>query len=80
MKEKRGIHVVVLHQRTAAMMASRVFDTYMPGAEDDLVSFLNSISKNRVLCLGILVSMVGSIWKNGCHGVLLVMQQWALYC
>jgi len=47
---------VVLHQRTATKMASRVFDTYMPGAEDDLVSFLNSISNNRVLCLAILVS------------------------
>lgn len=37
-------------------MATKVFDTYMPGAEDDLVSFFNSISDGRVLCLAVLVS------------------------
>ena len=55
-QEERGIHVAVLHQATGELMAARVFDTYMPGSEDDLVSFINSISEGRVLCLAILVS------------------------
>ena len=37
-------------------MAARVFDTYSPGSEDILVSFLNSLSDGRILCLAIQVS------------------------
>ena len=39
-------------------MAARVFDTYMPGGEDPLIFFINSISNGRILCLAILVSAV----------------------
>ena len=38
------------------LMAARVFDTYMPGGEEPLISFINSISDGRILCLAILVS------------------------
>ncbi len=50
------MHVGVLNEVTGQLMAVRVFDTYMPGAEDDLVSFFNSVSDGRVLCLAIVVS------------------------
>ena len=38
------------------LMAARVFDTYMPGSVEPLVSFINSLSDGRILCLSILVS------------------------
>ena len=38
------------------LMAARVFDTYMPGAEEPMIQFLNSISDGRILCMGIMVS------------------------
>ena len=37
-------------------MAARVFDTYMPGSVEPLISFINSLSDGRILCLAILVS------------------------
>ena len=46
----------VLNQVSGELMAVRVFDTYMPGSEDDLVSFINSVSDGRLLCLAIVVS------------------------
>ena len=36
-------------------MAARVFDTYIPGAADTLVTFINSISDERIMCFAILV-------------------------
>ena len=41
-------------------MAARVFDTYMPGSVEPLVSFINSLSDGRILCLAILVSSISS--------------------
>ena len=38
------------------LMAARVFDTYTPGTEDFMVTFLNSLSDGRILCFAILVS------------------------
>ena len=37
-------------------MAARVFDTYMPGSVEPFISFINSLSEGRILCLAILVS------------------------
>ncbi|XP_064386754.1 protein O-linked-mannose beta-1,2-N-acetylglucosaminyltransferase 1-like [Halichondria panicea] len=51
--EQRGIHVAVLNQATGALMAVRVFDTYSPGSEDVLITFLNTLSDGRILCLAI---------------------------
>ena len=59
--------MVVLNQGSGKLMAARVFDTYMPGAEKDMINFLNGISDGRVLCLAILVGRV-----NVCLSVHLV--------
>ena len=36
-------------------MASRVFDTYTPGGDDALPTFLHSLADGRILCFAILV-------------------------
>ncbi|CAI8053573.1 Protein O-linked-mannose beta-1,2-N-acetylglucosaminyltransferase 1 [Geodia barretti] len=53
-KDQRGMHVAILNQATGALMAARVFDTYIPGAADTLVTFINSISDERIMCFAIL--------------------------
>lgn len=51
------------------LMAARMFDTYMPGGEEPLISFINSISDGRIICLAILVSCLSShvsyVYTNG---------------
>ena len=37
-------------------MASRVFDTYIPGGDDNLPAFLDSLANGRTICFTILVS------------------------
>ena len=37
-------------------MASRVFDTYIPGGDDNLPAFLDSLANGRIICFTILVS------------------------
>lgn len=50
------------------LMAARVFDTYMPGGEDPLINFVNSISDGRILCLAIMVSCLSrKAYHNVCH-------------
>ena len=38
-------------------MASRVFDTYIPGGDDNLPAFLESLANGRIVCFTILVSI-----------------------
>ena len=37
-------------------MASHVFDTYIPGGDDNLPAFLDSLANGRIICFTILVS------------------------
>lgn len=45
----------------SGLMAARVFDTYMPGGEEPFISFINSVSDGRILCLAILVRNVPTV-------------------
>lgn len=48
-------------------MAARVFDTYMPGGEDPFITFINSISDGRILCLAIMVRNFSKLCKEKDH-------------
>ena len=48
---ERSLHVIVLSQETGTVMATRMFDTYSPGADGELISFLEQLSPvGRVVC------------------------------
>ena len=48
-KNGRGIHVIVLNEVTGVIMATRIFDTYIPAAEKAMIIFLNMLQEGRIV-------------------------------
>lgn len=49
----RGLHVLVLNQFHGALMASRLFDTYLPNQDQELAHFLGLVGEGRILVLAV---------------------------
>ena len=50
------MHVVVLHPHTGKVMATRVFDTFFNGTEDEMVSFIDNLQDGRFVIFAVRVS------------------------
>ena len=45
----RGVHMVILNQVTGAVMARRVFDTYLDLQEKEMVKFMQNVMDGRII-------------------------------
>ncbi|KAB7499313.1 Protein O-linked-mannose beta-1,2-N-acetylglucosaminyltransferase 1 [Armadillidium nasatum] len=62
---QRGLHVVVLNQYSARVMAKRVFDTFQVGMEEAFVDFIDDITPGRIIVLAVLDEISSKLtWKG----------------
>ena len=45
----RGLHIIVLSQNTGDIMARRIYDTYAPLGDDQILFFLKTLKEGRIV-------------------------------
>ncbi|XP_047484654.1 protein O-linked-mannose beta-1,2-N-acetylglucosaminyltransferase 1-like [Penaeus chinensis] len=63
--QDRGIHVVVLNQHSGHVTAKRVFDTFNPGVEEEMVEFVDDVQDGRIIIFAVLdEASKGLTWRG----------------
>ena len=56
----RGLHIIVLSQHTGDIMAKRIYDTYAPLSDDEIMLFLKNLQEGRIVIFLIKVLKINS--------------------
>ena len=56
--QETGIHVTVLNEHTGAVMATRIFDTYIEKEDQGMIRFLNILQEGRIVIFTTMVSFI----------------------
>ncbi|XP_042894324.1 protein O-linked-mannose beta-1,2-N-acetylglucosaminyltransferase 1-like [Penaeus japonicus] len=63
--QDRGIHAVVLNQHSGRVMSKRVFDTFNPGVEEEMVEFVDDVKDGRIIVFAVLdEASKGLTWRG----------------